>query len=90
MSGRYERLRTSLTDPETTAKGTERLFVLLATQEDGLTAAVVTMAALDTPAERAAALVDRELPELDAIVMLFDAWMGRWLAAEREARGDAA
>lgn len=84
----YKRLRVSLTGPE--AAGVAPLFVRLATSQDGMTAAIVTMAALDTPAPRAAELIGRTGPELDALVTIFHAEVSRLLNAERERRQDGA
>lgn len=80
----YKHLRVSLTGSE--AAGVAPLFVRLATSQGGMTAAIVTMAALDTPPERAAELIGRTVPELDALVTLFHAEVSRLLDAERERR----
>jgi hypothetical protein len=66
----------------------DHLFLGFATHQDGLTAAVVALAAVDITAERAAALLQRETDEIDAIVSLFNASVRRSIAREREARGD--
>lgn len=79
----YGHLRDSLRDHE----GMDRLFVRLSLQHDSMTAAIVTMAALDVPLDRVAEMMDREPVEVNVLVDLFNVALLRSIRREREARG---
>ena len=83
MSDSYDLLRADLAG---STKAMDAIFIGLATQYDGMTTAIVTMAALDVPIDRVAKLLLRTPSEIDALTTLFKESMRRDIARERAAR----